>query len=541
MIKTLTAKHKIFQQKFILAWVSTTLAFVLVIIISLWQYTYSTVQQQFNIEAHELSFRLEDIFKDILGSLNAIPMGMDSDFKASCNRRIHEVENIVFSSLYLSGILISDMRSGQLCATEGSLKKLPKEAYLSSEGPVLLGPLTLQFSKQAYYLQKNYRDYLISGFFLKSVLDNLFKKENHFFDFIGLYEPKNKNLIYSIGVNPSSKSFFASSKPGEIVQINASTHCFEAILLLNTVDNVKLVISKRDLGFFSSLSKQILLYLLPLMILSWWFFNYSKRLINKRFSIDHALYVALKEEQFYPVYQPIYDASQDRFMGAEILIRWKTELNETILPKFFIEEAEKSGIIVPITLQLITKVFQECQPMFQKKIPFKLSFNVTPEHFKSKVFLSELYYLCELYAIPPNQITLELTERGLFDNTDGNMAEIMRELRNRGFSLSLDDFGTGQSNINYLQHFPFNYLKIDQIFIKTIGTGAIIESLNQGIINIARSLKLEIIAEGVETEEQVAYLKENNVFFMQGWYYAKAMPYKAFSKLFEKSNKDPSK
>ncbi len=93
-----------------------------------------------------------------------------------------------------------------------------------------------------------------------------------------------------------------------------------------------------------------------------------------------------------------------------------------------------------------------------------------------------------------------------------------------GYTLAIDDFGTGHASINYLRHFPFDYLKIDKLFITAIGTGAVTEALNQSIIQLAKNLKLSIIAEGVESKAQLNYLKTNHVYLVQGWYFAKAMP-----------------
>ncbi len=109
----------------------------------------------------------------------------------------------------------------------------------------------------------------------------------------------------------------------------------------------------------------------------------------------------------------------------------------------------------------------------------------------------------------------------------------MHDLRIRGYSLAIDDFGTGHASIQYLQHFPFNYLKIDKIFIQAIGTGAITETLNQAIIHLAHHMELNIIAEGVETEEQLQFLLKNRINFMQGWYFAKALSYEYLVRMIE--------
>ena len=119
---------------------------------------------------------------------------------------------------------------------------------------------------------------------------------------------------------------------------------------------------------------------------------------------------------------------------------------------------------------------------------------------------------------------LEITERDLLRQDDLTLVMRMKELRSLGFSLAIDDFGTGHASISYLQHFPFNYLKIDQLFIRAIGTGAVTETLNQSIIHMAKNLKLSIIAEGVETIAQQEFLQKQDVHLMQGWYFAKAMP-----------------
>ena len=240
---------------------------------------------------------------------------------------------------------------------------------------------------------------------------------------------------------------------------------------------------------------------------------------------------ALRQNQFYPVYQPVWDEANRNFCGAEVLIRWEAKtFNKIIMPDIFIPEAEKTKLIVPITLQLIKKAFQESHKLLHKKPQFYLSFNLSPTHFEDPVFFTEFYSLCSKFNIPPHQIMLELTEIGLFNQNNEKIFNIMSKLRAEGYSLAIDDFGTGQANINYLHHFPFNYLKIDKLFISAIGTGAIIETLNKAIITMANSLKLHVIAEGVETKTQLDYLQKNQVNYIQGWFYATAMPYQEFVK-----------
>lgn len=196
-----------------------------------------------------------------------------------------------------------------------------------------------------------------------------------------------------------------------------------------------------------------------------------------------------------------------------------------VMPESFIEEAEQSGLIVPITLQVLKKAFKEIHQFLNTNPEFHLAVNLSASHFHDKNFFIEFYSLCEHYEIKPQQIMLELTERELLDQNNKKLVARMYELREKGYSLAIDDFGTGHASIKYLQHFPFDYLKIDKIFIHAIGTGAITENLNQAIIHMGNSLKLEIIAEGVETKEQFMFLRQSQVRFMQGWFFEKAVPY----------------
>ena len=138
-------------------------------------------------------------------------------------------------------------------------------------------------------------------------------------------------------------------------------------------------------------------------------------------------------------------------------------------------------------------------------------------------FFNEFYRLAQYYTIVPKQVLFEITERDLLDKNDAIFIDKMQELRKSGYSLAVDDYGTGHASISYLQHYPFNYLKIDKLFVQAIGTKAITESLNDAIIEMAKRLNLIIIAEGVETIEQVNYLTQHGVQYLQGWYFSKAL------------------
>jgi sensor c-di-GMP phosphodiesterase-like protein len=155
-------------------------------------------------------------------------------------------------------------------------------------------------------------------------------------------------------------------------------------------------------------------------------------------------------------------------------------------------------------------------------------------------FFEQLDTLRAYYAIQSKHLVFEVTERELLNVNDALLTSKMKTLRDAGFSMAVDDFGTGHASISYLRHFPFNYLKIDKLFIHAIGTHAITESLNDAIIKMAQGLDLTIIAEGVETQEQIDYLVSNKVRYLQGWYFSKGVSIDAIKDLLKETNHEQS-
>ena len=329
-----------------------------------------------------------------------------------------------------------------------------------------------------------------------------------------------------------------SSPPADYISQTALAEDTNPLLMkvkLTNLTNVQLILvaNPNSLPHLSIL--HIVIIGLLLLSLSFFAYYYLHRLISHHFSLHRAIRYAIKKNNFFPVYQPIFDISTNNYCGIEVLSRWRIDNDEIITPDFFIEEAEQSGLIVPMSLQLVEKALKECQNLLHTNTDFHIAINLSAVHFSNNHFFDSFYTLCRKFQIPPQQITLELTERDLLTQEDTLLINKMNELRLAGFSLAVDDFGTGYASIGYLQHFPFNYLKIDQLFVRAIGTGAITETLNQSIIRMAKDLELHIIAEGVETYVQREFLQAQGVTLMQGWYFANAMPIEQLIPFFKRS------
>jgi sensor c-di-GMP phosphodiesterase-like protein len=194
-----------------------------------------------------------------------------------------------------------------------------------------------------------------------------------------------------------------------------------------------------------------------------------------------------------------------------------------VRPDLFIPLAEDTGLIEPMTEWLMKQIRVELEAILGNDQSFHIAINLSPCHFESEKILSTSSRAFGSSAIRPAQIIYEITERGLIREDNGVARSVMNKLRERQSAIALDDFGTGYSSLSYISSFPLDYLKIDKQFVDAIGTDSLMAGLVDSIIDMAKRLNLRTIAEGVEKQEQVEYLRDKGVDFVQGWYYSKAL------------------
>ncbi|WP_043201493.1 EAL domain-containing protein [Pseudomonas putida] len=264
------------------------------------------------------------------------------------------------------------------------------------------------------------------------------------------------------------------------------------------------------------------LYLLPVtLIIAAWLLSAVLRSWRRKLSPLAALERAVRRQEFQVHYQPLIEIESKRCVGAEALVRWRKPNGEMVPPDHFIPLAEESGLIMPITDQVIATSLHDLGEMLVADRSLHIAINLAAADVCSGRFLPILQREIAKADVQPQQIWLEVTERS-FINAEAARKTI-EQARQAGFIVALDDFGTGYSSLQYLQQLSLDVLKIDRSFIDNIGKPDGRDSLVSHVIEMGLALRLALVAEGVETNAQLAFLSENQVRYAQGWLFAKAM------------------
>jgi diguanylate cyclase (GGDEF)-like protein/PAS domain S-box-containing protein len=245
---------------------------------------------------------------------------------------------------------------------------------------------------------------------------------------------------------------------------------------------------------------------------------------HARLMLEQALRGAVERQEFELHYQPQIDITTGRLVGFEALLRWKQGNPDGIEPAIFVPMLEETGLIVPVGGWVFSTGCRQRQE-WSGRLPddCALSLNLSPRQFADKKLVLEIRRILELYALPPHQLEIELTESMLMLDTD-HTRRLLRGLKDMGLRLSVDDFGTGYSSLAYLKQFALDALKIDKHFIDHLATSEKDAAITTSIIQLGHNLGLDVVAEGVETEEQMHLLLDRGCDVVQGFYFGKPLP-----------------
>jgi EAL domain-containing protein (putative c-di-GMP-specific phosphodiesterase class I)/CRP-like cAMP-binding protein len=249
--------------------------------------------------------------------------------------------------------------------------------------------------------------------------------------------------------------------------------------------------------------------------------------VFENIKFENRLQDALHKGEFVMYYQPILNIQSDTVIGCEALIRWNDPIRGLIMPDSFIDFLENSALVVPVGFWILDRCFADFHQLKALGGPhFMMSINVSSRQFTHPEFVEELEKIAWKHRVPVQNIKLEVTERVMME---GAVAlDTLARCHEKGYCISIDDFGTGFSSLKYLSQMPVNYLKVDRSFVMKVSRDAKALAVIRSIIFMAQSLGMDIIAEGIETIEERDILIRLGASFGQGWLYSKAVPLAQF-------------
>jgi diguanylate cyclase (GGDEF)-like protein/PAS domain S-box-containing protein len=251
----------------------------------------------------------------------------------------------------------------------------------------------------------------------------------------------------------------------------------------------------------------------------------------ERQSIEESLRTALQRDEFSVHYQPKINIQTGRISGAEALLRWTHPTQGPISPARFIPVAEDCGLILPIGNWVLREACKQARAWMDAKLPLAtIAVNISAIEFRDDRFLDGVFKILEETLLDPQYLELELTESVLMKHVESTKS-ILNALREKGIQLAVDDFGTGYSSLSYLRKFSIDAIKIDQSFIRQITTAPDDTTIVTAMIGMGRSLKLRVVAEGVETQQELDFLKVHHCEEAQGYYFSRPVPPQQFAKL----------
>ncbi|HYR30169.1 MAG TPA: EAL domain-containing protein, partial [Thermoanaerobaculia bacterium] len=249
---------------------------------------------------------------------------------------------------------------------------------------------------------------------------------------------------------------------------------------------------------------------------------------SSRLSLERALHHALERDELVVHYHPMFEIATGRVVGAEALVRWNHPERGLLQPEEFISIAEETNLIVPLGAWVLRTACAQMKAWHDAgHSRLRIAVNFSPRQFQDRELASTIERILAETAFPAPFLDLEITESTAMQNAELSLA-ILNRLKEMGIRISIDDFGTGYSSLSYPKRFPIDTVKIDQDFVRDLTTDD--TAIISAVISMARALNLRVIAEGVETEEQLDFLRREQCAEMQGFLYSQPLPAAEFER-----------
>lgn len=258
----------------------------------------------------------------------------------------------------------------------------------------------------------------------------------------------------------------------------------------------------------------------------------------ERLAMERDLRKAISNEEFVLYYQPKAASTNGEIIGMEALLRWNHPEKGLLTPDHFLSYLEDTGLIIPVGEWVIRTACQEAKRWIHEGYtPMRISVNLSSAQFRADNLVNRVEQILNDFQLDPQYLELELTESLLIDNPE-NAIKVLEAIKSLGIILSIDDFGTGYSSLNYLKTLPIDYIKIDRSFIQDLETNTKDAAITVAIATLAHNLKMQVVAEGVENQHQVNFLKQQGCQQLQGFLIGKPMPISELKTLVDSNSPD---
>lgn len=324
-----------------------------------------------------------------------------------------------------------------------------------------------------------------------------------------------------MAVKPANANLPAPSSLSEGLTVDQKHNRLLSRFSLDTIFPIDIVVAEPMSSFLDRYRQTLEIVLIVALLLAGLWVYGIWRYGRYRMGLVSELREALRKNRIQVLYQPVVELSSERCVGAEALARWQGDDGEYINPEVFVRVAEEAGLGPLLTQRVLQAILHELGGLLRQHSHLSINLNLTPEDLKGPVFQEFLSTSLKAARVAPQCIKLEITERALVNNAD--VRTRIRWFRERGHQVAVDDFGTGYSSLSYLDSFELDTLKIDKSFVNAIGKEAVTSHVIFHVIEMAKGLELQIIAEGTETHEQVQWLRQQGVQYAQGFYFGKPL------------------
>src|SRR5258707_2735619 len=252
---------------------------------------------------------------------------------------------------------------------------------------------------------------------------------------------------------------------------------------------------------------------------------------SERLQVEADLRKGLERDELEVHYQPFYSLDQQHIVGAEALVRWRHPTNGLISPMRFIPMAEETGLILPLGRYVLDKACQQVGSIRDRlDVDLPISVNLSPRQFAESGLLSQVAAALDATGLPSELLMFEITETMVMEDLSG-AREVMKKLNRLGVRLAIDDFGTGHSSLAYLKQFPVHEVKVDRMFVQGVADSPVDSAIVRAVIDLANAMGIAAVAEGGETENQVAGLKMLGCQVAQGFYFSEPLCAERFDEL----------